>query len=255
MARELERVVITNKNVTYIVNPTFIPKEDITAEGMAQYFDLEAYQRDSHVLKQFSGRGNAYLIRDKYKQQIVLRHFWRGGFIAHILGDRYLACFESAKRAKDEFDLLLTMRKMGLPVPAPIAARMTKSGLFMRNDIILKEIPGARTIRKILAERRLTPMEIGKIGENIAKLFVAGIYHSDLNISNILIDGADNVWLIDFDKCFMKRISHSVREEVLDRLYRSFEKELEEQPAFQWCDSDWDKLEDAIKTAASHKEG
>ena len=40
----------------------------------------------------------------------------------------------------------------------------------------------------------------------MGKLFKAGIYHSDLNINNILFDGADNVWIVDFDKCVQRTI-------------------------------------------------
>ncbi len=249
MARELERVIVRDKHVTYIVNPAFFKEDDMKAETLADYFDIEKYQLAGKVIHEYSGRGKAYLLSDMYKNRILLRHYWRGGMMFKLLKDKFFAYFDTAKRSDLEFSLLQTMRKMGLSVPKPIAARYVKKGMFITNDIILQEIPGAKTLLKILTERTLSNEEFAKIGDAVGKMMLAGIYHTDLNISNILIDGANNVWLIDFDKCFLKNINQKLYAKMVDRLARSFEKELENTPELHWSKSDFDKLEPVIRNA------
>lgn len=249
MARELERVTVQDKNITYIVNPFFFNHEALVAEELKQYCDVEDYQVKGRVIHVFTGRGETFLVNDKYNHRVVIRHYWRGGFIAKILKDKFFCAFDESKRSMHEYDLLLTMRKMGLPVPRPVIARMQRDGLFITNDLILQEIPGAKNIAKILCERRLTDAEICKIGEVIGKMFTAGVYHSDLNINNLLFDGAGNAWIVDFDKCALKPITKKLYNEMIDRLERSFAKEISIRPSMQWTSVDFEKLSSSIKSS------
>lgn len=57
------------------------------------------------------GRGATYLVQDKYKRRIVIRHYYRGGFIGRILEDKFLKFFKSSRRSFNEFELLITMKK------------------------------------------------------------------------------------------------------------------------------------------------
>ena len=73
--------------------------------------------------------------------------------------------------------------------------------------------------------------------------------HTDLNISNILLDGAGNIWIIDFDKCFLREINKKKYKKTLSRLERSFEKESKESPNFYWTKDDFVKLQQIIESA------
>jgi 3-deoxy-D-manno-octulosonic acid kinase len=249
MARELERVIVRDKNTTYVVNPYFLNNDAINSDELKEYCNIENYQLKGKVIYVFTGRGETYLVTDKYNHRIVIRHYWRGGFIGKFLKDKFCRFFYSSKRAMHEYDLLLTMRKMGLSVPRPIVARITKIGFFLKNDIITQEIPGAKNIAKILCERKLTDAEICKIGEAIGKMFTAGVYHSDLNINNLLFDGAGNAWIVDFDKCFLKPITKKLYKEMLDRLERSFAKEISIRPTMQWSTENFEKLTSSINSS------
>lgn len=249
MARELDRITLNDNNVTYIVNPFFFKDEDITVENLKSYTDVEKYQLEGKIIHEYSGRGKTYLVTDRYNNRIVIRHYWRGGMMFKLLKDKFFRLSENANRSEKEFDILQTMRKMGLPVPRPIVSRVVKSGLFVTNDIILQEIPGAKTVAKILQERNLTDIELGKIGAVIGQLLTAGILHTDLNISNILLDGAGNIWIIDFDKCFLREINKKKYKKTLSRLERSFEKESKESPNFYWTKDDFVKLQQIIESS------
>src|SRR4029453_11025308 len=59
----------------------------------------------------------------------VLRHYRRGGLIAKLSQDSYLWTGAARTRSFAEWRLLAELRRRGLRVPAPIAARYVR-GLF-----------------------------------------------------------------------------------------------------------------------------
>ena len=248
MARELDKIEIHNSKVTYLYNP-YCFKEKLDCDYLDKYFSVEKYKDDNAVLKIFKGRGNTYLVKDCRKQNVVIRHYWRGGFFGKILKDNFLKFFSSNQRAFREYDMLIVMRKMGFPVPRPVAAKMTKSALFMKNDIILEEIHGAQDLSALLCQRSLTTEEICKIGYVLGTMFSAGIYHCDLNIKNIMIDSATNPWIIDFDKCVLKKVDQKTYNKMVERLIRSFNKELLLRPSLQWTTLNKELLLEAMDKA------
>ena len=65
--------------------------------------------------------------------------------------------------------------------------------------------------------------EIGKISAIIINLSKNNVYHSDLNIHNLLLDEQGNVWVIAFDKS--KIVGNGMVGKMLERLERSLNKE------------------------------
>ena len=59
---------------------------------------------------------------DADARRLVLRHYRRGGWMARLMGDRYLWRGEALTRSFIEWHLLYVMHRAGLPVPLPIAA-------------------------------------------------------------------------------------------------------------------------------------
>ena len=58
----------------------------------------------------------------------------------------------------------------------------------------------------------------------LKSFFDNNVLHTDLNIRNILLF-ENEVYLIDFDKCFIKSIDFTCKQKMIDRLQRSFKKE------------------------------
>ncbi len=248
MAAIKDKFLVRKKNVSVVANPEFIP-ENTDPDEVIGYFDVQKYQTAARVIDVRKGRGETYHVRDFRDNRVFIRHYWRGGMIGGILGDKFVSFFSSSHRSFREFDLLQTLRKMGLAVPKPVAAKEKRGLLFTVNDIVVQEIPGAKNLSEILTTRKLTVEEIAKVGDAVGGLFKAGVYHSDLNIDNILFDGAGKVWIVDFDKCEQKTISKKKFRKMVARLRRSFDKYRDGEGTFYWTEQDYAKLMPAIKSS------
>ena len=161
--------------------------------------------------------------------------------------DTFLHVAESKSRAMSEFTVLAKLYRRGLPVPRPCAARMVRSNLVYRADIILSLVKNSLDLVAVLKDRALTKDEWKMVGKTIRRFHDAGLYHADLNSHNILLDSDGKVWLIDFDKCHFREPNTWTRENM-DRLLRSFRKEKGLHPDFHWQESDWRILLNSYKT-------
>jgi len=163
-------------------------------------FDYEALARAGRVDSQAEGRGSAWFIRVE-EEHAVLRHYFRGGLMAKLSRDRFLWQGVERSRVFAEYRLLEWMTEQGLPVPMPLGARLQRLGLHYRCDLITRALPNTRTLADRLAEQPLdsaTWMEVGRV---VRQMHSLGVWHSDLNAKNILLDNTDAVSLIDFDRC------------------------------------------------------
>lgn len=206
----------------------------------ARIFDPGHLRRTGTLTGTSTGRNQAFFLRHQ-GHEMVLRHFWRGGLVGRINPDLYLRQRVANSRAMREAVLLDWMRGQGLPVPRPVAARYCAAGLFYRADIITLRLPDTRTLAEMLRKQPLTPDAWAGTGTVIARFHDAGVYHSDLNCRNILLDDAGAVWLIDFDKCERRDPGRWMRDN-LDRLQRSFAKEKAKVPGLHWQQDDWQAL-------------
>lgn len=185
-----------------------------------------------------SGRGSTWVIKSEWGKW-VLRHYFRGGLYAKINRDRYFWTGLKNTRAHKEYQLLNKIHKLNLPSPKPIAALIIKKGLFYRNDLIMEHIQHKMTFAQGLSNDYLNnkhpdntqkkedhTLDIEtwhRIGETIAKYHQNGIYHSDLNAHNILLNN-EQVFVIDFDKGETRKIKKYWQQDNMNRLKRSIEK-------------------------------
>jgi 3-deoxy-D-manno-octulosonic acid kinase len=185
-----------------------------------------------------AGRGAAWFIGSATNQW-VLRHYRRGGFIAGLSKDRYMWTGESRVRAFAEWRLLEQLAKAGLPVPKPIAAWYRRAGLTYSCDLIIQRIAGARPLSSVLRSAELPQASWHAIGAMIAKFHRAGVDHADLNAHNILLDAAQRVSVIDFDRGRL-RAPDSWRLRNLHRLHRSLLKISRALPPGRFTPQAWD---------------
>jgi len=194
------------------------------------------------------GRGAAWFV-DYDDQQWVLRHYQRGGMVAHWNKQYYLGVSLAATRAWKEWYLLNSLFSLGLPVPQPIAACVNWSfgRLFCvyKAAILINRIPHAMT----LAEKCQQPLSVEawhNVGRCIRKFHNHGVYHADLNANNILFDQDDKIYLIDFDKGCI-RPDGAWKDENLNRLRRSLLKLQGLHEGFKFSEEDWLALIEAYK--------
>lgn len=169
-----------------------------------------------------SGRGKTMVVSDG-RNEFVLRHYNRGGMPGRIVRDLYIWTGERDTRSFSEWYLLAKLRKKGLPVPRPIAARYRRSGMFYRADLLTGKIPGIRSLAERIIERPGSRDFWRGIGKGLHRFHAAGAYHADLNAYNVQLDQDDNLYLLDFDRG--KLLSPGVwRQKNLARLHRSLQK-------------------------------
>ncbi len=155
---------------------------------------------------------------------MVLRHYYRGGWPAKFVNDHYFWFGLKKTRAMQETKLLSELHGRSLPVPEPVAAHICKSGISYRADIVTVFIPEARTLGEILQIKSLDGQVWEKIGKTIRKFHDHNCNHSDLNANNLMINGQDQIYLIDFDRSRIEESKGNWQESNLRRLHRSLEK-------------------------------
>lgn len=200
----------------------------VSTEAIESLFD-ETYLSDNHLLTgtASAGRGNAYFLQWQ-QHELVLRHYRRGGLVQKISSDRYVFVTPSRTRAFREFDVLTRLIQLQLPVPAPFACRVERHGLLYSASLLTYRLHG-NTLAERCADSAPRASVWKNIGKCIARFHQAGLWHADLNAHNILLDEADNISLIDFDRARFRRLPANPVvagwcSENLDRLNRSLSK-------------------------------
>jgi 3-deoxy-D-manno-octulosonic acid kinase len=215
-------------------------------------FTKEYWRARHAVTAQAGGRGGVLFIRNDHYHW-VLRHFHRGGLIAKLLRDKYFWRGAEQTRAFREWRLLHQLRAQGFTVPAPVATRYVRSGLWYRADLITEALPPGRTVAQALQGTTLTDEVWRKIGAAIARLHIAGVHHADLNAHNILLGESAQVFILDFDRGQI-RTRGAWENAVLTRLKRSLNKICSEALHCKYGERDWHELvkgyNDRIKLGA-----
>lgn len=165
--------------------------------------------------------------------RLVLRHYWRGGFIARLTPDRFI--WQGLKRSRPwgELNTLMQLRELGMAVPTPAGAKVERDRhrLLYTADIVTEEIPNALSLPDFFCstDSKHKQEEVCyKVGETIAQLHSLGAKHTDLNVRNILVSPPGEISVIDWDK---GSVSPTVTtnpisaKRTLERLRRSIKKD------------------------------
>lgn len=188
----------------------------------ARWFDPEFWRVQNRATIAPGGRGSIVFAHTPHGDW-ALRHYRRGGLVARVLGDRYLWNGAEHTRSFAEFHLLHGLASRGFDVSRPIAARFRRHGAHYRADLITQFIPDAHTLAWQSQHDSIDAPMARRVGEAVARLHAAGVYHADLNAHNVLID-PDKIWLIDFDRGELREPQDAWRLANLSRLRRSLIK-------------------------------
>ncbi|HEX7324677.1 MAG TPA: 3-deoxy-D-manno-octulosonic acid kinase [Rhodanobacteraceae bacterium] len=194
----------------------------LAAEPASEWFD-PAWWRARGALREGSGGRGGVAFLDTPAGACVLRHYRRGGWVAPVLGDRYLWSGRGGCRSFVEFKLLMTLSRRGLPVPVPVAARYLRRGFFYTADLITRTIERAQTLAEAIRAKRFDAALAARVGGLIAQFHRADVDHADLNAHNILL-ADDDLWLIDFDRGEIRATGTAWKLANLARLKRSLLK-------------------------------
>lgn len=205
------------------------------------HFKSDYWHTQNKIIATRTGRGLATVFRHQ-EREYVLKHYHRGGWVAPIMQDNYLYSEFLRTRASREFELLAHLYQQDLPVPQPIAIHVERHGLYYHADLITRLIPNNQTLAIRLTQRPLSENEWHQIGATLFQFHQTGVYHADLNAHNILLDDHTKVWLIDFDKSYLRSAKLNWQQANLDRLQRSLRKLSHQQLTFHWKENYWKTL-------------
>ncbi len=210
-----------------------------TSNFSPEFFDPEYWRKHDAIEGTARGRGTTWFIRAG-DAGFVLRHYRRGGLAAKISKDRYWFRSEAETRSFAEWFLTYHLHRAGLPVPAPIAARYRRDGMFYTADLITQRIDNSESLAARLAQGSLSLTQWVAIGRCIRRFHDAGVYHADLNAHNILLT-PEAVYIIDFDRGTLRKRGWWA-DTTLVRLYRSLEKVTLLAAPDSFSDQDWHTL-------------
>ncbi|MEM0911509.1 MAG: 3-deoxy-D-manno-octulosonic acid kinase, partial [Pseudomonadota bacterium] len=212
----------------------------------ARFFDASWLKRQKLIDQIKTGRGEVCFFSWQGRQ-FALRHYLRGGLVATVNKQSFLWKNLKNTRVYSELLLLDYMRANGLNVPLPIAGRVEKTGLMYRCAIITEIIPHATELHQILLKGALARDLWFAIGKSIKQMHDLNVCHDDINVKNILINDKEQIFLIDFDKCFRKPDGEWKGKNVA-RLKRSLDKQLMKHQHYAFNQDDWGILLQGYKS-------
>ncbi len=207
----------------------------LVAEDLSNQFRFDwfkpGYWGDSAQPVAVGGRGAAWFISSELGRW-VLREYYRGGLPGRFIKNTYLFLGHSQVRSIREYNLLVAMLELGLPVPKPIAACYEQKTLTYKAALILERLEGVTALSEFNRPEDTRVWQ--KAGACIREFHDKGIYHADLNCTNVLINDRDHsVYLIDFDRGhFHSDLSPNApwKKANLERLKRSVRKNFKTIP-------------------------
>ncbi len=212
-----------------------------------RWFDPAYWVEAGTRLGETTGRG-AIMVLDHGTEKWVVRHYNRGGFVAYFVEDHYLWTGLERSRPFREWRLLARLRRLGLPVPRPVAARVVRTGPLYRADIVTAYLPDTRPLSAHLDEGGPPPERWAAIGRMVRAFHDAGVDHPDLTAHNILLGASGETYLVDFDNARV-RPQGSWHRAGLARLQRSLRKVALE-TGTRFDPAAWQRLEAAYAEGA-----
>lgn len=212
----------------------------VNAEVTPAWFEPRFWFARGAVLGDAPGRGTTTFFAHEGRRY-VLRHYRRGGLAARLSTDRFLWSGEARARPVRELQLNLRMHAAGLPVPLPVAARYERDGIGYRADLITELLPDTRSLAAALTAGDVGLTVWTAIGRCIRTFHDYGLCHADLNAHNILLNGEEKIFLVDFDRG-TRRAPGLWRDANLARLRRSLDKLEDGRAQRRFDDAPWQCL-------------
>jgi len=209
---------LTKTYDSYHIGSSF-PLTDEQLEQLVGLFEAPTNSVDSVL----GGRSSVAISRVEGLGSVVVKYYTRGGLLRLLVERRYLKWGKT--RCQIEYELFQKVRNLGVPVPEPIAYA-SQGSLFYRGWLVTREIKGQQTLAELAfsdMERVCTVMR--ELVYHVSTLIDNHILHVDLHPGNVLVDGNNRTFLVDFDKaCLCPGDKNGLREQYLARWRRSVTK-------------------------------
>jgi 3-deoxy-D-manno-octulosonic acid kinase len=161
--------------------------------------------------------------------QAAVRHFRRGGWMAPLLGDRYL---DAPPRPFVELDVSDRLRTAGIGTPRILGAVVTAARPGYRADLATEWLEPGLGLEALLRPGAYGPEDrraaIVAAGLAVGRAHAVRLDHPDLNVNNVFLqprsEGGWTVALLDLDRARIRRHRGGYEERNIDRFERSLAK-------------------------------
>lgn len=206
----------------------------IVREELDRYLGPEQLKEQSewrNVASEFFGRSPLKYFRLDNGETVLIRVYSRGGLARRVTKDIF---FTWPPRPLKELAITEEARRRGIPTLEILAAWVERSwGPFYRGWLVSRELIGACDLWTALQKKLYVGSDgealLRDLAQSLRRMHRQGIYHGDLNLTNILVRKEGNKignYIIDFDKA--KLFCHAVparkAKRNLSRLFRSVRK-------------------------------
>ncbi|HWH78272.1 MAG TPA: lipopolysaccharide kinase InaA family protein [Candidatus Binatus sp.] len=191
-------------------------------------FSTDLDERSGLESSRYSGRARLSALRLSDGETALIRPYRHGGFFRAYTGAWF---FTWPPRPFRELVITEELRRRGLPTVEVYAACVSCSVLpFYRGWLVVRELSDSEDLWSALQSGFLQRVgfqaALRAVAQSLRAMHREGVYHSDLNLKNILVRAeADRVvsYLIDFDKArlFLGKLPAELVKRNLDRLLRS----------------------------------
>ncbi|MCK5543238.1 MAG: hypothetical protein KAI40_11160 [Desulfobacterales bacterium] len=194
--------------------------DQTTLDNFISLFNSKSHEKPATIL---TGRDSVTKININGLGSVIIKHYTRGGLISFFNKNRYLVSKKS--RSELEFNFLIKAMRAGANVPQPIAFAK-KGTLFYKAWLITKEIENSKNFVEIAQNEKNKAISfLPAICENINKLIVSSIHHTDLHPGNIIINKSNKPFILDFDKaCYFSGNKKKLAEKYNQRWQRAIRK-------------------------------
>lgn len=187
------------------------------------------------------GRGPIHVAR-LGDRTVAVRHYRRGGWMAPLLGDRYI---DHPPRPFAELDVSERLRDAGVTTPRIVAGVVSDARPGYRADLATRWLSPGHDLETLLTPNvypeaaRRAGLEAA--GRTVGLAHKAGLDHPDLNAGNLfLMPRGSDAWdaaLLDLDRARVDSAASGTHERNLARLWRSLGK-ARRAGRVSWSDAD-----------------
>lgn len=194
-------------------------------------FSLCHNEPDRRAESRYHGRSALSAIRLSDGATALVRQYHHGGLLRGVTGPWF---FTWPPRPFRELSITEELRRRGVRTVEVYAAGVSRGvGPFYRGWLMSKELSGAADLwaafQSGFIERAGLQASLQAVAVSVRAMHREGIYHSDLNLKNILVrmEGKEVVsYIIDFDKAklVLGKLPSELAKKNLGRLLRSLRK-------------------------------
>ena len=183
------------------------------------------------AMHRFEGREPLRSLELGNGDRALIRTYRHGGLLRHLSGGIFCSW---PPRPFRELAITEEIRRRGIPTVEPYGACVQQvCGPFYRGWLVTRELAGAQDLWQAFTTGFVEELGIerilGAVADSLRALHREGVYHTDLNLKNILVSkepGGVKGYIIDFDKA--KLVLGSLPPELvrrnINRLLRSVNK-------------------------------